>query len=112
MFAHLYQLETLDLGSHFDVSNVVSAGDLFQISSNNTKFKTLYSSSDLAFALNSTTAYIFWGSRGITGGYGTTYNENKLSEEYAVIDCGTKRPGYLTFRGTQEEYEAFCSQFD
>ena len=36
----------------------------------------------------------------------------KTRGDYAVIDCGTKRPGYLSFRGTEEEYEAFCSKFN
>ncbi|MBE6158408.1 MAG: BspA family leucine-rich repeat surface protein [Firmicutes bacterium] len=112
LFQTLRGIETLDLGSHFDVSNVIDARDMFQVSGETSIFKTIYSTQDLIFSSADSTSYIFWGNPELKGGYGTSYSLAKSHGDYAVIDCGTKRPGYLTFNGTEEEYEQFCSQFD
>lgn len=112
LFQALQGIKTLDLGSHFDVSNVIDARDMFQLSSGNSALKTIYSTQDLVFSSTDSTSYIFWGDTGLKGGYETVYDLAKSHGDYAVIDCGTKRPGFLTYRGTQEEYEQFCSQFD
>lgn len=112
LFQALHGIQTLDLGSHFDVSNVIDARDIFQLSSGNSALKTIYSTQDLVFSSADSTSYIFWGDTGLKGGYETVYELSKSHGDYAVIDCGTKRPGFLTYRGTAEEYEQFCSQFD
>lgn len=111
MFMHFYTLRELDLGDHFVTDNVLNAHDIFQIGRSVNHTIKIYVKADLVFKPEADTDSMFWNTP-IEGGYGTTLNSSIIKEEYARIDCGTKRPGYLTYRGTAEEYEQFCSQFD
>ncbi len=111
MFMHFYTLRELDLGDHFVTDNVLNAHDMFQVGRSTNHSIKIYVKADLVFKPEADTESIFWNTQ-IEGGYGTTYNTSIYRKEYARIDCGTKRPGYLTYRGTAEEYEQFCSQFD
>ena len=110
MFATLRKLRVLNLGSKFNVSKVQNGYDMFQNPTG--VLTTIYSTNDLVYAPGANINNMFWNTRTIVGGKGTTYSSQHDHGDYAVIDCGTKRPGYLTFNGTEEEYEQFCSQFD
>ena len=110
MFASLRKLRILNLGSKFNVSKVQNGYDMFQNPSG--VLTTIYSTSDLVYAPGANINNMFWNTKPLVGGKGTTYSSPHDNGDYAVIDCGTKRPGYLTFNGTEEEYEQFCSQFD
>ena len=113
LFKNTGKLEVLDLGDKFNVSNVTNANSMFYDDYEHKLLKTVLSKNDLVFPTEADVSLMFRYAKSIVGGKGTLYN-NSLSNHgrYALIDCGTKRPGYLTYKGTAEEYEAFCSQFD
>ena len=110
MFSYSRKLRVLDLGPKFDVSKVQDGSDMFR--SPDGVITTIYSPRDLVYASGSNINNMFLSTRTIVGGKGTVYSSQHEHGDYAVIDCGTKRPGYLSFRGTEEEYEAFCSKFN
>ena len=112
LFRNLGELEVLDLGDKFNVENVTEYAWMF---ANDVKevTKTIKSKNDLVFSSALDTNFdLFVNTKLLTGGYGTSWKNINIKKNYAVIDCGSKRPGYLTYSGTQEEYEQFCSQFD
>ena len=111
MFAHQRALRELDLGDKFSVESVVNGADLFQTGVQTSFAKKIYTTKDLIFKENADISHVFWNTN-ISGGYGTKVVGDNDAGDYAVIDCGEKRPGYLTFKGTTQQYEEFCAQYN
>ncbi|MBE6158406.1 MAG: BspA family leucine-rich repeat surface protein [Firmicutes bacterium] len=115
MFRNIRYVTTLDLGNKFSVEKADDVSGMFMQEANQTALVTIKSNKDLVFKNDALNDKVFYKTTVIVGGKGTVYktnNESTNGYKYAVIDCGTKRPGYLTYSGTAEEYEQFCSQFD
>ena len=115
LFRNIKKVTTLDLGNKFSVEKVEDAQGMFMQDATPRNIVTIKSNKDLVFKTGTITEKIFYKTSTIVGGKGTVFNTSYQSTngyKYAVIDCGTKRPGYLTFRGTEEEYEEFCSNFN
>ncbi len=115
MFRNIVGVTRIDLGNKFSVENADNVERMFMQDHYLNTLTTILSDRDLIFKSGVQNNNVFYKATNLVGGRGTTYNSNENPTngyKYAVIDCGTKRPGYLTFNGTEEEYEQFCSQFD
>ena len=109
MFSYCSSLETLTLGENFETNDVSSGKEIFR---GDTKLKTINAKKDFVVNNSSKFVSLFYGDTVLVGGRGTTYNSSYTNGTYAKIDCGTSRPGYFTYDGTEEEYDAFCAQFN
>ncbi len=56
----------------------------------------------------SNSIYMFDGCSNLVGASGTTYDSSHTNSEYARVDCGTQRPGYLTYKGPIGDSAAYC----
>ena len=92
MFANCSSVTTIDVSS-FDTSNVTDMEMMFNSCTNLT---TIYASN--TFVTTNVTQHnsMFYSSRNLIGGAGTTYNSSYTNKEYAHIDGGTSNPGYFT----------------
>ena len=109
IFEGVSSLETLDLGT-MDFTNVYNNIDsLFK---NMTRLKTIYVDAEFIYPDDG----LYWGGLfdgdvNLVGGKGTVYNSNHNDGWYGYIDCGEDRPGYLTLKASDEEYDNYCHQF-
>ena len=100
MFENCSSLEELDLTS-FSNDNVYGLNSTF---ANCTKLKRIYVSElwDNTRLINGSVMdvrYTFDNCPLLVGGNGTKYNSEIIDGEYARVDEGYKRPGYLTLKG-------------
>ena len=118
MFMSCTSLPSIDL-SHFNTGQVVDMSSLFNectslteldLSSFNTanvsnmewmfyqcsSLKTIYIGEHWSIANVSSSQEMFNGCTVLTGGNGTTFNENNVTAAYAHLDGGTANPGYFT----------------
>ena len=92
MFNHCNSLTSLDLSS-FNTARVTDMSMMFQTCLN---LKTIYVGSGWTTSAVTSSDNMFYDSRRIVGGQGTTYNSNHIDKTYAHIDGGTSNPGYFT----------------
>ncbi len=92
MFNHCNSLTSLDLSS-FNTARVTDMSMMFQTCLN---LVTIYVGSGWTTAAVTSSDNMFYDSRCIVGGQGTTYNSNHIDKTYAHIDGGTSNPGYFT----------------
>lgn len=122
MFNRCYSLTSLDL-SKFNTANVTNMFAMFRSCNNmttldlsafNTKkltntYHMFYSCEQLStiyvseqWDMSKVTAENSWGmfydTRNLVGGAGTTFNESYMDVSYAHIDEGPSNPGYLTYK--------------
>ena len=97
MFEGTTSLTTLNISS-FDTSSVTNTSNMFKGDSNLT---TVYVSSRWNNEGITSSADMFTGATSIVGQEGTTYSASHTDKEYAVVDKGEERPGYLTFKGVE-----------
>ena len=84
--------EELDLSS-FSTENVTNMSGMFSFDSS---LKTIYVGDKWTTEAVTSSTMMFYGCERITGGMGTTYDENNTDVAYAHIDGGTDNPGYFT----------------
>ena len=102
MFRNCKKLTSIDL-SCFDIRNVTNMREMFCGWDDGyliLELRTIYVG-DLWRVANGIDGYnMFANCQNIVGGSGTTYNSNKVDEEYARIDGGpsSSTPGYLTYK--------------
>ena len=92
MFNHCNSLTSLDLSS-FNTARVTDMSMMFQTCLN---LKTIYVGRGWTTSAVTSSDNMFYDSRRIVGGQGTTYNSNHIDKTYAHIDGGTSNPGYFT----------------
>ena len=97
MFEGTTSLTTLNISS-FDTSSVTNTSNMFKGDSNLT---TVYVSSRWDNEGITSSTDMFTGATSIVGQEGTTYSASHTDKEYAVVDKGEERPGYLTFKGVE-----------
>jgi len=118
MFQYCFKLTSIDL-THFDTSNVETMFTMFafckslrelDLSSFNTikltnmnqmfyechNLKTIYVSDSFVTSNVSTAGGVFYNSKLLIGGSGTTYDFRNTDLSYAHIDGGESNPGYFT----------------
>ena len=118
MFFNSSKIKVLDLSS-FDTSNVLYLyGNEFDNTYYNPKYgifekcsalQTIYVGSGWKVSQIYSNDYAFFWNSYLKGGSGTTYNSNNRGKDYAVIDCGSERPGYLTYKGPIGDNAAYCA---
>ena len=92
MFLGCSGMTSLDLSS-FAMGNVTIMGHMFQ---NCSGLRTIIVGGGWGIQANAESADMFDGCTNLVGGQGTAYDANHVDKEYAHVDFGSIRPGYLT----------------
>ena len=93
MFAQCYQLKELNLKS-FNTSKVSNIGLMFHLDNN---LKTIYAKRNLWSNENVVdNSPVFTNCNSLVGGCGTKFDKGHVDKDYAIIDEGESKPGYLT----------------
>ena len=97
MFSSMNGITSLDI-SNFDTSNVTNMSRMFNVLRNAT---TIYVGANWNTDKVRDSSNMFYFSKKIVGGAGTTYDSNHEDKEYARVDDPTNgKPGYFTLKTT------------
>ena len=105
MFAEMSSLTSLDI-SNFDTSNVT---DMRRMLYGMSSVSKIYVGNNWSVDNVSESSNMFQNCSNLVGGAGTTYDSSHIDKGYAVIDCGSERPGYLTYKGPIGSNAAYCA---
>ena len=105
MFGYNYDLKSLDLSS-FNTENVTDMRYMF---SYNYYMTVIYAGRGWSTAAVTTADNMFLGCSQLVGGMGTTYDSNHTDAEYARLDGGPNRPGYLTAHPMNGDLNGDCN---
>ena len=103
MFNHCIQLTSLDLGD-FNTSRVTDMSGMFATCY---ALETIYVGDEWSMAAVINSDDMFYNSRNLVGGQGTTYDSNHINGDYAHVDGGTSHPGYFTEKPSSAPYDFF-----
>ena len=93
MFGYCSSLTEIDISS-FNMSNVANISKMFYGCSS---LRKIYASSDLDIAKVSSSSSVFYNTRSLVGGAGTTWNSSIASDKaYFKVDGGVDSPGLFT----------------
>ena len=104
MFGLMSSLTSLDV-SNFDTSKVTAMSRMFYEMNN---VSHIYVSEKWDISSVDTFSEMFYADNYLIGGTGTVYDSGNAYKDYAVIDCRTLRPGYLTYKGPIGDTAAYC----
>ena len=105
MFGLMSTLSSLDI-SNFYTSKVTDMSRMFYEMNN---VSHIYVSEKWDISSVDTFNEMFYADNYLIGGTGTVYDSGNAYQDYAVIDCGTLRPGYLTYKGPTGDNAAYCA---
>ena len=93
MFSNCDILQTINLGPSFSVQSAIYTISMFD---QNTVLKTIYVPETIDFSSVTYSEKMFKYDYALTGGAGTTYDQNIIDNTYAKIDDGDTNKGYFT----------------
>lgn len=103
MFYGCSALTSLDLSS-FKTPKVVDTSSMF---GNCVDLETIYVGSGWDMSHLNSHSGMFSGCTSLVGGAGTAYNSSYTNKTYARVDGGTSNPGYLTSASAREAYAEY-----
>ena len=104
MFGYNYNLKSLDLSS-FNTENVTDMSNMF---SYNYHMTTIYAGRGWSTASITSADNMFRGCSQLVGGMGTAFDSNHTGAEYARLDGGPNKPGYLTAHPMNGDLNGDC----
>ena len=104
MFSFCYGLTSIDLSS-FNTANVTTMQHMFSYCSN---LSTIYVGTGWSTAAVTESSSMFFDSKKLKGGNGTTYDSNHIDKEYARIDK-PGQPGYFTASDDPTTYDLWIA---
>ena len=100
MFYGCSAFTSIDL-SNFNTSKVLDTSGMF---SSCGALQTIYVGSGWDMSKVNSSSYMFSSCTNLVGGAGTTFNSSYTTKSYAHVDGGASNPGYLTSASAREAY--------